>query len=136
MSDITPRDPKTPEEIHARQTKIRHLALDMFVPVVAALFLILSILWPHTIFTCLAGICMGIVLIRFANSQYDGDPGSSVADRLFPLPQRAHHGGASGHGGRHRPHSPGRCPPGLYDPGSGSCPILALRIMQPFFSRS
>ncbi len=82
MSDITPRDPKTPEEIHARQAKIRHLALDMFIPVVAALFLILSILWPHTIFTCLAGVCMGIVLIRFANSQYDGDQGRTVAERL------------------------------------------------------
>ena len=36
----------------------------MLSPVVAALFFILSILWPHTIFTCIAGVSMGVVLIR------------------------------------------------------------------------
>ena len=71
----TPRNPKTPEEIHARNAKIRHLVFDMLSPVVAALFFILSILWPHTIFTCIAGVSMGVVLIRFANSRYEGEQG-------------------------------------------------------------
>ncbi len=82
MSDITPRNPKTPREIHARKAKIRHLVFDMLSPVVAALFLILAILWPHTIFTCIAGVCMGIVLIRFANSRYDGEQGRTISERL------------------------------------------------------
>lgn len=82
MSELTPKHPKTPEEIRARNAKIRHLAFDMFAPVVAALFFILSILWPHTIFTCVAGVCMGIVLIRFANSRYDGEQGRTVCERL------------------------------------------------------
>ena len=82
MSDITPRNPKTPAEIQARQAKIRHLVFDMLSPVVAALFLILAILWPHTIFTCIAGVCMGIVLIRFANSRYDGEQGRTISERM------------------------------------------------------
>ena len=82
MSDTTPRNPKTPEEIHARNAKIRHLVFDMLSPVVAALFFILSILWPHTIFTCIAGVSMGIVLIRFANSHYGEEQGRTISERL------------------------------------------------------
>ncbi len=82
MSDLTPKSPKTPEEKRARNTKIRHILFDMFAPAVAALFLVLAILWPHTIFTALSGISAGVVLIRFATSRYNRENGMSISDRL------------------------------------------------------
>ena len=37
MSELTPKEPKTPEEKRARAHKIRTMVLDMFLPVLAAL---------------------------------------------------------------------------------------------------
>ena len=36
MSELTPKEPKTPEEKRARAHKIRTMVLDMFLPVLAA----------------------------------------------------------------------------------------------------
>ena len=58
MSELTPKEPKTPEEKRARAHKIRTMVLDMFLPVLAALFLALAYLLPF-----LTG---GIVLILLA----------------------------------------------------------------------
>lgn len=82
MSDLNPKNPKTPEEIRARNAKIRHYAFDMFTPVLAALFFILAILWPQTIFSCLAGGLMGIVLIRFSTSRYMDEKEKSIGDKV------------------------------------------------------
>ena len=49
MSELTPKEPKTPEEKRARAHKIRTMVLDMFLPVLAALFLILAVIWPNSI---------------------------------------------------------------------------------------
>ena len=82
MSDITPKVPKTAAEIKARNMKIRYFVFDLFMPVIAAFFLILSILWPQTVFVCLAGISMGTVLIRFATTRYKSNSGMLLGDRL------------------------------------------------------
>ena len=70
MSELTPKEPKTPEEKRARAHKIRTMVLDMFLPVLAALFLILAVIWPNSIMASLAGIFAGAVLIRFSGRKY------------------------------------------------------------------
>ena len=82
MSDLNLKNPKTPEEIRKRNAKIRHYAFDMFTPVLAALFFVLAILWPQTIFSCLAGGLMGIVLIRFSTSRYRNETEKSIGDKV------------------------------------------------------
>ena len=82
MSELTPKEPKTPEEKRARAHKIRTMVLDMFLPVLAALFLILAVIWPNSIMASLAGIFAGAVLIRFSVTRYQGERGMQVFDKL------------------------------------------------------
>ena len=82
MSNLTPSHPKTPEEKRARKLKIRHLTLDLMMPAVAAIFLILTLVWPGRIFASLAGIASGIVLIRFSKTRYTEPDDYLLADRL------------------------------------------------------
>ena len=79
MSELTPKEPKTPEEKRARAHKIRTMVLDMFLPVLAALFLILAVIWPNSIMASLAGIFAGAVLIRFSVTRYQGERGLAMA---------------------------------------------------------
>lgn len=81
MPGTTPKTPKTPEEKKARNAKIRYYAFDLFMPAVAGLFLILAIFWPGTVFSCFAGVSVGIVLIRFATTRYQGQ-GRTAAERI------------------------------------------------------
>ena len=82
MSELTPKEPKTPEEKRARAHKIRIVVLDMFVPVLAELFLILAVIWPNSIMASLAGIFAGAMLIRFSVTRYQGERGMQVFDKL------------------------------------------------------
>ena len=82
MSELTPKEPKTPEEKRARAHKIRTMVLDMFLPVLAALFLILAVIWPNSIMASLAGIFAGAMLIRFSVTRYQGERGMQVFDKL------------------------------------------------------
>ena len=82
MSNLTPSHPRTPEEKRARKLKIRHLTLDLMMPAVAAIFLILTLIWPGRIFASLAGIAGGIVLIRFSKTRYKQPEDYLLADRL------------------------------------------------------
>ena len=82
MSELTPKEPKTPEEKRARAHKIRTMVLDMIMPVLAALFLILAVIWPNSIMASLAGIFAGAVLIRFSVTRYQGERGMQVFDKL------------------------------------------------------
>lgn len=77
MSELTPKEPKTPEEKRARAHKIRTMVLDMFLPVLAALFLILAVIWPNSIMASLAGIFAGAMLIRFSVTRYQGERGDA-----------------------------------------------------------
>ena len=82
MSDLTPSNPRTPEEKRARKLKIRHLTLDLMMPAVAAIFLILTLIWPGRVFASLTGISSGIVLIRFSQTRYKQPEDYRYTDRL------------------------------------------------------
>ena len=58
------------------------MVLDMFLPVLAALFLILAVIWPNSIMASLAGIFAGAALIRFSATRYQGEPGMPIFDKL------------------------------------------------------
>ncbi len=82
MSNYTPKEPKTPEEKKEKYQKIRTMVLDTFLPVLTALFLILAVIWPNTALASIAGVCGGVVLIRFSTTRYKGEQGMQIFDKF------------------------------------------------------
>ena len=82
MSGLTPKEPRTPEEKRARMHKIRSMVLDMFLPVLTALFLILAVIWPNTALASIAGVFGGVILIRFSATRFKGEREMQIFDKL------------------------------------------------------